>query len=79
MVARSFGPRWRRFRAGDSVRTTMGVRMAGTVADRIFQPHEWSDGTYRPPLNARERVETVPVVWSDGTRGLTLAVHIERA
>lgn len=58
-----------RFKAGQIVETTMGVRLTGTVSGRWFSCREWTDGTYREPQTPAERREAVPVVWNDGTRG----------
>lgn len=76
MNARIFG---RRFKAGDTVRTTMGVRMSGTVAPRHFMPREYTDGSYRTPLTTREWREAVPVIWTDGRRGWSFACHLAPA
>ena len=77
MNRRYFGPKHRRFRAGDTVISAMGVRRVGVVSASQFSPSEWTDGTYRQPLTAAERRDSVPVEWADGTRGWTFAEHIE--
>ena len=60
-------------RKGQRIRKTVGIRLFGTVLDRIPSRTEWSDGTYRYP----ERHErAVGVLWDDKTIGWISEMHI---
>jgi hypothetical protein len=60
---------------GIRVVTNMGCKRVGIIIPRMAK-HQWTDGTYREPLNPRESRNTVGVKWDDGTRGLVNVIHL---
>lgn len=51
------------FKVGDRVIKTSGVRLTGTIINRLYW-RDSTDGTYKSP-----DVTDVPVKWDDGTIG----------
>lgn len=60
------------FPVGSKVRTTMGVRLEGTIVEAFYWKNS-TDGTYDTP-----KPDYVPVEWTDGTKGYSWMYHIER-
>ena len=63
-----------RYAAGTRVRTTMGVRLEGTISRHSWPYRECTDGTYRDPM-PHER--PVYVEWDGGTRGWVTSYAVE--
>ena len=63
----------KKFKPGDRVKTTMGVRLSGTIV-KPFDWHSSTDGTYKAPEINRGYH---PVEWSDGTKGYHHQDHME--
>lgn len=59
-----------RFRIGDKVVTTMGVRKVGEIVFRMFK---YTDGSYRDP---HDHERPIFVQWEDGSCGWSHRVHI---
>lgn len=62
------------FPLGITVRKVMGVRLEGTVIDRIPKD-KYTDGSYREPEDGEE---VVYVRWTDGTVGWCHSIHVEK-
>lgn len=73
MIGRSRLAKMRRI--GTRVKTTMGISRTGTICSHI-PLDKCTDGTYRGPLDERERRTWVSVKWDDGTQGYTNLCHI---
>lgn len=65
------------FKAGDRVRTLLGVSRIGTVLAYIPSEKEWSDGTYKYP-DAIYRKQVAGILWDDGTKGWQHYCHITK-
>ncbi len=65
----------KKFRLGDVVIKTMGVRQIGEVIPYISLS-AYTDGTYREP-HSNEMKYIVYIRWSDGTKGWIHDTHIE--
>lgn len=66
---------------GDRVQRSQGCRLRGIVLGDwgalLRMGYNRTDGSYREPLNERERRDWLSVEWDDGTRGYCSRLHLE--